>query len=344
ANRKASSASSCTLTGVINNVDNFFKGNFQDGGWAGFLQVTTAPQNNPYGGFISGQIALDNSVQGAKVTAELNISPEGFLNTTQEYDCKTRTVPAGDGKGFYLEKYDCKTRIITPGHSIAESAQKVLDLPIDQNLLADSFDEIISALMNQLVTKTLYNGLSNLNASINGSGGQQRGIDAAQTLLTNLQGASQLAQQYGSSQQGSIGDIQAAQSQLSNLANCWATAASSTSLSAGQTSQAQSNATAVNSTIANLETRVALFNSNITKANTAVATIQQLQTSALVATTLKEVQAVQTQFTAAQNSGALVAQATVTSAQQDRQTLQSEMNGVNQSTATQLSQCYAFGQ
>jgi hypothetical protein len=335
ANRKASSASSCTLSGVINNVDGFFKGNFQDGGWPGFLQVTTAPQNNPYGGFVQAQIALNNKVLVDTTNANRNIK-DGFIGSTEEYNC--RTIKDTDGS----ISRDCQTRIVTPP-SISEGlAQKISGLGIDENLLADSFDEIISALMNQLVSKLLYSGLSNLSSSIDV--GQQRGLDAAQTLLTNLQGASQIAQQYGSSQQGSIGDIQAAQAQLTTLANCWSTAASSTSLSSGQIAQAQGNAVTANTTIVNLEARVALFNNNITKANTAMATIAQLQTSALSATTLKEVQVVQKQFTAAQNSGALITQATVTSAQQDRQTLQSEMNGLNQSTAAQLTQCYAFGQ
>jgi len=337
ANRKSSSAGSCTLSSVVGNIEQFMKGDFAQGGWGGLVSFTTMPVNNPYGAYMYGQVALNNQVILATSKAGSTISPGGFLSTTEEYDCQTRR-----GAGGEVVKYGCKTRIVTPGQVIEGNVRKVMDLPIDQNLLADSFDEIVNALINQLITKTLYGGLSNLNKS--GDAGQQRGIDAAQTLLTNLQASSQLAQQYGTSQQGSISDIQVAQNQLTSLANCWATAASSTSLSSTQIAQAQGNAAAANTTIASLESRVALFNNNILKANTAVATIQQLQTNALTATTLKEVQAVQAQFTAAQNSGALITQATVTSAQQDRQTLQSEMSGLNQSTAAQITQCYAFGQ
>lgn len=341
ANRKSSSASSCTLTGVVNNIEQFMNGDFSQGGWGGFLSFTTMPINNPYGAFMYGEVALNDHVIKATSEAKNNISPGGFIGSTEEYDCKTRPKLSPNGIAVGVEKYGCKTRIITPGSVIEGNLRKVMDLPIDENLLADSFDEIISALINQLMTKTLYGGLSNLSNSTDT--GQQRGIDAAQTLLVNLQGASQLSQQYGTSQQGSISDIQVAQAQLTSLANCWATAASSTTLSPSQISQAQANADTANATIANLESRIALYNNNILKANAAVAMIEQLQTNALSATTLSQVQTVQGQFSAAQNSGVLISQATVTSAQQDRQTLQSEMTGLNQSTAAQITQCYAFG-
>jgi hypothetical protein len=337
ANRKSSSASSCTLTQVVGNIENFMKGDFSAGGWAGLISFTTTPSNNPYGAYMQAEASLGSFV-AAKVSAGAsNISPEGYLGVTQEYDCKTSKDTDGS------VKKDCKTRIVTPGANIAASTQKVLNLPIDENLLADSFDEIISALINQLMTKVIYGGLANLSKNISGDSAQQRGIDAAQTLLTNLQGSVQLAQQYGTAQQGAVSDLQTAQAQLNTLSNCWNTAASSTSITSGQVAQAQGNAASADSTIASLETRVAVYNAKITKANTAVAAIQQLQSNALTATTLKEVQAVQAQYTAAQNAGTLVTQTDVTSAQQDRQTLQSEMTGLNQTTSSSLTQCYAFG-
>lgn len=336
ASRKSSSASSCTLSSVVGNVDNFFKNSFSDnGGWPGFLEVTTNAGNNPYGAFINGQIALNNQVIKDVNIGGLNISPEGYLGVTEEYDCKVVTKDPVDGP-----VRECKTRITTAGHTVAAIADKTFAIPIDENLLADSFDEIISALMNQLITKVLYSGVSNLNG---GDTGQQRGIDAAQTLLTNLQTSSRYAQQYGSAQQGSISDIQVAQAQLTTLGNCWATAASSTTLTPTQTAQAAANASVANDTIVNLESRVTLFNNNILKSNSAVVKLEEMQTSALTATTLKEVQALQKKFDEAQNSGTLITQSAVTSAQQDRQTLQSEMNGINQNTSAQLSQCYAFG-
>lgn len=336
ANRRGSSASSCTLTQVIGNVDSFMKGNFSEGGWPGFLSFTTEPTNNPYGAYMHGLVGLDSSIQGAQAQAKLTISPEGFLSTTEKYDCQT-----GHGAGGESIEYGCKTRIVTPGSTIAKSAQKVLDLPIDENLLADSFDEIIGALINQLLTKTLYGGLANL--SNNTSNTAQRGIDVAQSLLTKLQGASQLSQQYGTAEQGSVSDLQLAQAELNTLSNCWNTAASSTGITPQQQSQALANAASADATISTLEARVALYNSKITKANASVATIEQLQTGALTATTLAEVQAVDSRYTAAQNAGQVISQTDVVSAQQDRQTLQSEMTGLNQSTNASLTQCYAFG-
>jgi hypothetical protein len=342
ANRKSSSASSCTLTNVVGNVEEFLNGNFAAGGWGGFLSLTTMPINNPYGAYIHGQISLGNEIASAQASAQANIK-DGFIGSKEEYDCQVRVNSQG------VAERRCKERIVTPG-TILENAlidtnnQTLLSLN-----LADNFDEIIGALVQQLMTRTLYDGLANLSnkGSYKDNFSQaktQAALDAAQSLLTSLQSASQLSQQYGTSQQGSIADIQVAQAQLNTLYNCWATAALQPGLTSAQVAQAESNAGQASTTIRSLETRVALFNNNIVKANAAVTTIQHLQTSALMATTLAEVQAVQARFTAAQNSGALITQATVTSAQQDRQTLQSEMNGINQNTSTQLTQCYAFGQ
>jgi len=335
ANRKSSSASSCTLTQVVGNIEKFMEGDFTQGGWAGLISFTTMPSNNPYGAYMQAEASLGSFVAARVEAGGLNVSDEGYIGVTEEYGCSVDPATK--------KRVGCKTRIVTPGAHIAASTQKVLDLPIDENLLADSFDEIISALINQLMTKVIYGGLANLSKNISGDTAQGRGIDAAQTLLTNLQGSVQLAQQYGTAQQGAVSDLQIAQAQLNTLSNCWNTAASSTAITSGQAAQAQGNAASADSTILSLETRVALYNSKITKANAAVVAIQQLQSNALTATTLKEVQAVQAQYTAAQNAGTLVTQADVTAAQQDRQTLQSEMAGLSQTTNASLTQCYAFG-
>ena len=37
----------CTLSDIVANMDNFVKGDFRQGGWGGWFQLTTRPNNNP---------------------------------------------------------------------------------------------------------------------------------------------------------------------------------------------------------------------------------------------------------------------------------------------------------
>lgn len=317
---------SCTLTQAVGNVDKFINGDFSQGGWNGLLAYTTTPTNNPYGAYMYEQQALNSAQQQAVQTARDELLYSGYK-------------PVKNDKG----------QIIIPAATVAGITQKSLDTPIDELNMAKNFDEILSSLITQLVDRTIYQGLSNLSGfggyANNFSNAQnQQASAAAQTLLTNLQAAVQVAQQYGVAEQGSISDLQNAQSQLVTLDSCWSTVASSTTLTAGQTVQAGNNAVSAEASIQNLEVRITLYNANITRANSAIVKVQEFQTSALAATTLAQVQAVSTQFTAAQSSGVLITQTDVVSAQQDRTTLQNEMNALNQTTSTQLNQCYAFGQ
>jgi hypothetical protein len=321
-----SGGNSCTLTQAVGNVDKFINGDFSQGGWNGLLAFTTTPTNNPYGAYMYEQQALNSAQQQAVQTARDELLYSGYK-------------PVKNDRG----------EIIIPAATVAGITQKSLDTPIDELNMAKNFDEILSLLITQLVDRTIYNGLSNLSGfggyANNFSNSQNQQASAvAQTLLTQLQSAVQTAQQYGVAQQGSISDLQNAQGQLVVLDSCWSTVASSTTLTAGQTVQAGNNAISAEASIQNLETRIALYNANITHANSAIVKVQELQTAALAATTLAQVQAVSTQFSAAQSSGVLITQTDVVSAQQDRTTLQNEMNALNQTTATQLNQCYAFGQ
>jgi hypothetical protein len=66
-----------------------------------------------------------------------------------------------------------------------------------------------------------------------------------------------------------------------------------------------------------------------------------LQSQALSAASLAEVQQATAAFNAAQSSGAFITAAEVTSAQQNRTTLQSEMAAINNQTNAKLNQCNA---
>ena len=49
----------CTLSDIVANMDDFINGDFSQGGWAGWFELTTRPQNNPYGLYLITASELD---------------------------------------------------------------------------------------------------------------------------------------------------------------------------------------------------------------------------------------------------------------------------------------------
>ncbi len=317
---RRNAAASCTLTGAIKNINSFMNGNFSQGGWGGLIQFTTVPTNNPYGAYAYAQAGLAGAQQNAINSANRNVTPGGFISLQ-----KCTNDP-------YTGAKDCK--VVTPGAVIEDSLKETLKQPFLANQLAQSFDQIVSALLNQLVTKTLYNGLSSLSGT-NGYAAnyltpeQQKAQADAQTLLVDMQSRSQLAQQYGSVMQGSIGDIQNTQQQLQSLVNCW--------LGKEKTAQASTTEMALHS----YDPLIDSYNQKITHANAAIAALQDFQTQIINITSPQDVATVRAAYDRAIASGTLIAPVDVTNAQQDRTGLQEALQTRNQTTQNELDQCYA---
>jgi hypothetical protein len=355
ANRNA--AQSCSLTGVIKNINSFMNGNFAQGGWPGMLSFTTMPTNNPYGAYAYAQVGLQSAQSNALSNARNNISPTGFL-AVQKATCNggvtsySPTIVAGVNQqaamaGGSGTNGNCKTSITTPGTVIEGTLQATLKSPIDQLGLANSIDQILNALTNQLITKTLQNGLSNLSGTTGlqntaQTPAEQAAQAQAQNILISLQAQGTYAQQYGNILQGSISDIQTTQNQLNNLSNCWITAASSTSVTSSQAPTASANATAAQSTLISLNPRIEAYNDSITSVNAQIALIQELQSEALSVSSVANVTALNSHYTSAQAARPFIGQADITTAQQNRTTLQSQLASINSSTQTGLQQCRAF--
>ncbi len=376
---------SCTLTQVSNNIQNFINGDFSQGGWAALLSFTGAPANNPFGAYLVASGGLANALGIAQQNAAQNISPEGFLNMqqiscpaiqTQAYQLpgntfqgtglngsvvpgsyvpasvtNSATFSANTGTSCPLtpqqQQEGCTCKTTTPGSVIAASLNKQLGVPTDELNAAQNFDQIISALMTQLLSKGLQGGISNL-AGQNGyqsnflTPGQQQAATDAQTLLQQLQNSTFIAQEDGGIQQNDITNIQNAQGQLQTLVNCWGSAASSTTFSTAQQTEAASNEAAAQAQIDSLQTQVDSYNNQITQINSSIATLEQLQTQVLNASSDSSVQNAQNTFNSDQASGLILTNTDLATAQADESTLQTQMATLDQNTSTQLEQCYAF--
>jgi hypothetical protein len=352
-------ANSCTLTKVIGNVQNFMNGNFLSGNWAGMLSFTTIPTNNPYGAFLYGSIGLTTAQNAAVGQKQQDLlQGQGFLSFQQKQNCTNTTNPPAPSPNKSIsvvagpsnnpnnptaQLYQvCDYVATTPGTVIAASLNDTLKSSLDQLTVAQSFDQIISALINQLMTRTLQGGLSNLS----GTAGYQSNFytpdqlqaqSGAQALVTQMQSDTDVAGQYAQIQQGSITDIENAQSQLNDLYNCWSAIATTSAT----TTAAAMNAAAASTTLASLNTTIAGYNNRITLANNAIVLLGQLESAALSAQSSSDVSSVTSSYNSAQAAGEIPSQADVTNAQQNRTTLQSQMATLNTQTQAKLAQCYA---
>lgn len=134
--------SQCTLSSVVDNMENFFAGDFYAGGWDGWFEMTLNRQNNPYGAVLEGQTKILAGIQGAQGEA-INIyqAGRGFLGKEV---CEVVSIDANGNA-----KENCFT--VTPGSVIETQLNETLNIPRNRLTIADEINELIGALLSQLV-------------------------------------------------------------------------------------------------------------------------------------------------------------------------------------------------
>jgi len=139
----------CTLSSAVGNIENFVRGSFAEGGWGGWFSMTAIPQNNPFGAIVLAQYKLNASIQNAQ-GQELKLLDfgNGFLSWKK---C------TGEGTAK-------KCTIQTPGNVISEALNSKLQLGDQALINADEINEVISALLGQLMNQavTTVDGLAGL--------------------------------------------------------------------------------------------------------------------------------------------------------------------------------------
>lgn len=139
----------CTISDAMNNLQNFYN-NFANGGWDRWLQISQEPSNNPYMSFLIGIEALENRRQ---IASQKNffeaLASQGLLGTKECEPATTETeagdVPLGE-----------KCTITTPGKAVEEELADVLGINLEQLNLADEIDEILMALLQNLLQQILF--------------------------------------------------------------------------------------------------------------------------------------------------------------------------------------------
>lgn len=119
----------CTFSN-ISNMTNFMNGTPGSFNWISWSQYTQNPQNNPVGASIKGQIALDSRI-------------------AQTIGLKQNELAWG--KGFLSSKDPVTGKITSPGSVIEKQVNDRLGSGQRRLEIADEFDEVVNALVNQLI-------------------------------------------------------------------------------------------------------------------------------------------------------------------------------------------------
>lgn len=157
----------CTLSDIAENIDNFLRNDFSDGGWQRWANMTLDPYGNAYGSTFGASAEYNAYIAGARGTNESILRMgSGFFSDQSCEDVN------GDGK---YGTGECVTN--TPGTVIEGVLNDALDMPNKRLTVADELDELVGALMTQFVSKAL---------DFAGFGSGLRGFSADRDNLTPI--------------------------------------------------------------------------------------------------------------------------------------------------------------
>ena len=163
-------APACTLDDVSDNIDGFLSGDFSQGGWGAWFELTQGEANDPNRAFFLTQYQIQKEI--ANEQAEENQLLEfgdGFLSFRV---CEETAAPGGS-------RENCT--VTTPGRVIADQLNSSLNAGRDMLITADEIDEIIGALLAQLAQQALTGTFGLL-----GLGGNSQFTDASYGASGNL--------------------------------------------------------------------------------------------------------------------------------------------------------------
>ena len=155
---------SCTLTGITQNIQSFFSGNFTSGGWPAFFEVATKSSNNPLFGLFDAELLLQRRIASNQQNRIKLLDWGKGFNPFEicDEDPGVARTPGGAPRNSPLTG-QCRT--VTPGDFINHHLNRVTESSIGRLELADELNEIIGALARQLLTQVLTGAGGLLGAS-----------------------------------------------------------------------------------------------------------------------------------------------------------------------------------
>lgn len=136
----------CSLSSIKNNLQNFGKGSSGKGGnyWNDWFELTQKDQNNAMGSYFLAREEMAKSIQYNQDVNRLEVTiGRGFL------DMKKCVKYKADGK-------TCQDwTVTTPGTEIQANLDRVLTTEAGRINIANSFDDIVEALITQLLKRAM---------------------------------------------------------------------------------------------------------------------------------------------------------------------------------------------
>jgi hypothetical protein len=161
-----------TLSQVSPDDRAFLRGDFSKGGFRAWLATSLNEQNNHFGLEDLAQRAFNNKVAAVQgqIHEELGWG-NGFLSFRK---CDKKADVNDDSLNLSEASDGClSSHIETPGSVIASQLNKSLGLGADSLVQADSFDEIVNALISQLMNQVLgAGGLRGVSKGSSSTGGR----------------------------------------------------------------------------------------------------------------------------------------------------------------------------
>lgn len=140
----------CSFDQKPGQLNLFVGGNFTEGGgWNSWYKLTQSPQNNPYDTYFRTNDRMNSQTQAVELskTRELNWN-NGYLSFRK---CENEKQ----------NKKDCP--ITTPGTVIQSKLNSTLNLGTNRLVLAEKFDQVVTAVIDQLITTAIDKTLESVN-------------------------------------------------------------------------------------------------------------------------------------------------------------------------------------
>lgn len=357
------SQAACTLTGAIQNVQDAF-GDFSNrSAWDAWFDLTINPNNNALGSFLSSRQSLRVAVVNAQ-NQQLNILNWG--NGFRSYEVCDSPATAKGAQAPVLSgsigntRVNC--RIATPGIVINEQLSNTLGSGFRQLELADEINEIIGALLGQLTQQVLgglEGGLRGLSSSRysrpsyvdqlvsqSNTGAQ---TDFRSYAISTVEGAISTNQQYITQKKVSLERLNASESRLVSLRQCYASKLSDNyypPLSEAERTTASQEIESASSTIAASITPLqSSITGEIQQTENTIPQLLVIKENLLNASSLTGVERIiANELDPLVEAGAVRDQQDFAIAQQQKEDIIDITSSIDQSTNQKLSECALFPQ
>lgn len=343
----------CTITGVVSNLQGYLNGDWSQGGFRGLIALTQEA-NNPYTANFLAQSELASRIaqNSSRRTFELQA---GSLFKSLKV-CRTITYTDPDNSMRPpIEKEICE--IGTPGKHIADASTWAAKLGLDKTVVADSFDEIVSALFAQLARQALTGpgGFYGLSTSPYNGGAPY--IDQLTPIYINPNTVSQLIQaidsnvsdetNYRDQRNATLGLFTTVENKVLAVISCYNRKLNSQSLylTGTERSLAQQRITSASSTLETLLTpRRAPLLREVASSTETISLFSNLRARVLATTSPEAIASLAGEY--ATTSPRARNRADLITAEQNHQSVLSELNtpetGLNAQYDLKLTECNAF--